>query len=469
MRNYLTFAGRDSRDFGVYISGQGTFSAPQKAYAFYNVPGRNGAILGNDHRLENIEVSYECFIYKDFKKNIADFRTFLLSCDGYQKLTDSYHTDEYRSAVYVGAFEPEVTSKNDAGSFTLTFNCKPQRWLVSGDTVYSWMTHDDNILSGSELYVYSALLDENVFMWKYSKHTLDGDPEEDPAILISRHTLKQIRVDYDGNTVCDYDYSANKSSSWPTYTECEIDLNSGEIQSGLYGSLGAIVKQNWQKYTGVDRVWYHTFAEDQFFGCSLFKRVYASDIASAIPLMREYMHSCYYDEQNKLLYIYIQKFNPNATPQAVANYLSIHGVLWDVIFSSGGASHTLNNWTAPDYPETRFAVISDGYNKNAVTFLMQYSDNDSMYNPTFFPSAPMIRAYGDGSFSMDGVTITITNTTSYTDIDCELMDCYEESTNRNNDVTFSTYDFPKLQPGSNVVDIISGITILEITPRWWRV
>ena len=162
MRNYFTLAGKDSRDFGVYISGQGTFSAPEKAYEFYNVPGRNGAILGNDHRFENIEVSYECFIYSNFSKNIGDFRTFLLSLDGYEKLIDSYHPDEYRMAVYTGPFEPEVTSKNDAGSFTLTFNCKPQRYLTSGDTVYNWIPGGGQTFTGNELTVLGSKLDTSV-------------------------------------------------------------------------------------------------------------------------------------------------------------------------------------------------------------------------------------------------------------------------------------------------------------------
>ena len=133
MRNYFILNGVDSRDFGVYISGQGTFDAPQKSYTFYNVPGRDGALLSSDNRLENATLTYEAFIYKDFNENVANFRTFLLSLNGYAKLTDSYHPDEFRYAVYTGPFEPKVQSKNDAGSFKITFSCKPQRYLLSGE------------------------------------------------------------------------------------------------------------------------------------------------------------------------------------------------------------------------------------------------------------------------------------------------------------------------------------------------
>lgn len=134
MRNYFTLDGVDSRDFGVYLSGHGTFGAPSKAYTYHDVPGRNGALIGSEKRYNNIEVTYPAFIYANFKQNISDFRNFLLSRDGYVRLTDTYNSGEFRLASYVGAFEPDVTKRNDAGQFDITFNCMPQRWLTSGQT-----------------------------------------------------------------------------------------------------------------------------------------------------------------------------------------------------------------------------------------------------------------------------------------------------------------------------------------------
>lgn len=133
MRNYFILDGVDSREFGVYLSGQGTFGAPSKAYTYHDVPGRNGALIGTEKRFNNIEVTYPAFIYTSFKQNISDLRNFLLSRDGYVRLEDTYNRDEYRLVSYVGAFEPEVTKRNDAGSFDITFNAMPQRWLMSGE------------------------------------------------------------------------------------------------------------------------------------------------------------------------------------------------------------------------------------------------------------------------------------------------------------------------------------------------
>lgn len=135
MRNYFVFDNKDFRDFGVYISGRGTFSAPARSYDLVSIPGRSGDLVGFETRLENQEITYPAFICRNFNDNISALRSFLLSRKGYKKLSDSYHTDEYRMAVYVGPFEPEVGENNLIGEFDLVFNCKPQRYLVSGDTV----------------------------------------------------------------------------------------------------------------------------------------------------------------------------------------------------------------------------------------------------------------------------------------------------------------------------------------------
>ena len=54
MRNYITFAGRDLRDFGVYISGSGIYNAPNRAYEEIEIPGRDGLLLGHEKRLGNV-------------------------------------------------------------------------------------------------------------------------------------------------------------------------------------------------------------------------------------------------------------------------------------------------------------------------------------------------------------------------------------------------------------------------------
>lgn len=235
MRNYLIFDSGDSRDYGVYISGQGTFESPVREYNMQQIPGRSGDLIGSETRLENMEVTYPAFIYRNFRENLRNLRSFLLSRIGYFRLEDTYHPDEYRLAVYKGGLSPEVLSRNQAGQFELTFEVKPQRWLKDG-------------------------------------------------------------------------------------------------------------------------------------------------------------------ERSRMM--------------------------------------------------TSSGVLS---------------------NPTHFDAAPLLRVYGTGTIGIGSDSITITAANQYTDIDCDIMEAYKGTESRNAYITLSGNDFPKLTPGDNNISLGTGITRVDITPRWWEV
>lgn len=467
MRNYLTIAGRDSRDFGVYISGQGTFSAPEKAYEFYNVPGRNGAIIGNDHRLENIEVTYQCFIYSNFSQNIGDFRTFLLSLNGYQELTDSYHPDEYRMAVYVGPFEPEVTAKNDAGSFELVFNCKPQRWLYSGDTVYTFVQGSPQSIIGTKVTAYGPKLDTTYFRMRNENPAAASGTPGNPVTNFGFFNYMWVKID--GTTVK------------------QIDITPQGVALGAYANLvtgqGQITIRNDISVPTSGWTWDYTDPTNttkvfkvamnsvtEVYACSHFK--WFGGITTSAQLVNKmdlqgYACGCFF-YQGYLYFADEAGIPETADNTAFNNFIS---TLKPKIAARGTPTPFTFTPYTPVFPndwcEITGGTLSD---QDHYTFELKYiTDSDVMSNPTEFPSSPLIRVNGTGSFTMDGVTVTISSCDSYVDIDCELMDCYEGTTNRNNDVSFSTYDFPKLQPGGNRVEVLSGITVLQITPRWWRV
>lgn len=135
MRNFFIFGGKDSRDYGVYITGTGVYNAPLKSYDTITVPGRSGDLVMANHRFENTELTYPAFIYANFKMAISQFKSAMLSADGYQRLEDSYNTDEYRKALYAGEMEVEARQQQDAGSFEIVFNCDPRRFLKIGENV----------------------------------------------------------------------------------------------------------------------------------------------------------------------------------------------------------------------------------------------------------------------------------------------------------------------------------------------
>ena len=136
--NYLTYDGVDSRDFGVFLSGEGAFDAPARRGEMISIPGRNGSLFMDEGVFENITVEYPAFIgtgYEAiFRNKLGDLRSALTSRGNYKRLTDTYHPDEFRLGVYREGLEVDPKVITRAGGFTMKFDCKPQRFLVSGET-----------------------------------------------------------------------------------------------------------------------------------------------------------------------------------------------------------------------------------------------------------------------------------------------------------------------------------------------
>lgn len=142
--NELTFNNVGSSTFSLYISGEGTFDGTARNVSVLEVPGRNGSLIIDNGYYNNIDVTYPAFIVSNFEANFGALRAFLLSHVGYFKLSDTYHTNEFRLARYVGNISPKLTQYNQQGEFDITFNCKPQRFLNSGETPVT-LTADGSI------------------------------------------------------------------------------------------------------------------------------------------------------------------------------------------------------------------------------------------------------------------------------------------------------------------------------------
>lgn len=132
---YLVYDGELSSDYGIFISGTGTFVRPQRERAFQSVPGRNGDLIFDEGRYPNINIEYPAFIRENFNDRYQDFLNFLNTHKTYARLMDTYHPEEYRLAIPEGHMDPVTGPNNWSGRFTLTFQCKPQRFLTSGENV----------------------------------------------------------------------------------------------------------------------------------------------------------------------------------------------------------------------------------------------------------------------------------------------------------------------------------------------
>ncbi len=134
MINYLTFAGRSTNEFGIWISGEGTYGAPERNVQTQEVAGRNGNLLFDMGNFRNITIKYPAAIKTDMPSRIRDFLNFAGSQVGYQRLEDTYHPYEYRMARFQSKLSIDSAGyMNRSGQFTLEFDCKPQRFLKSGE------------------------------------------------------------------------------------------------------------------------------------------------------------------------------------------------------------------------------------------------------------------------------------------------------------------------------------------------
>lgn len=234
MKGLLIYDGISSANYDASVSAYSTLKKPERYVETVSVDGRNGDLIIDHGRYNNVEITYKIFIGRNFKANYESFINFLLSKKGYKRLEDTIQGDIYRMAMVSGEIEPDAGRWARVGSFDITFNCKPQCFLKSGELTQTF--------------------------------TADG----------------------------------------------------------------------------------------------------------------------------------------------------------------------------------------------------------SIYNPTIFEARPMLRVYGTGTFSVGGQQITINEADEYTDFDCDIDSAYKGAVNCNSNITAVNYEFPRLSPGENTVSLGSGITKIEITPRWFR-
>ena len=90
--------------------------------------------------------------------------------------------------------------------------------------------------------------------------------------------------------------------------------------------------------------------------------------------------------------------------------------------------------------------------------------NSTIKNPCQFDALPRVRVHGSGTLNIGDTSVTINTQSEYLDIDCELQEVLQAGGNL--DVTLTNGEFPKLTPGNNTISF-TGISKVEITPRWW--
>lgn len=125
--------GVDARNFGIYLQKPIEFSEAIPIVDRQSIPGRNGDLIFETGAYENRTATASCFcLQKDVEKAISAVGRFLMSKHGYRRLETSDDPDHFWLARIENS--PAISQRmRMLAPFDITFDCKPQRFLKSGE------------------------------------------------------------------------------------------------------------------------------------------------------------------------------------------------------------------------------------------------------------------------------------------------------------------------------------------------
>ncbi len=132
----IFWAGKSSDDVHVIVEHYPAVKLAGRKLETQSVPGRSGDLLFPQDAFENYTQPYDIYVSAEsirLPRAMREVAQWLCAPVGYQKLEDSYDMDTYRMAYYSGTLDV-ASILHKFGRATIEFNCKPQRYLRSGDT-----------------------------------------------------------------------------------------------------------------------------------------------------------------------------------------------------------------------------------------------------------------------------------------------------------------------------------------------
>lgn len=131
----IVFNNESSENLGIRVAKPPAYQIPERDISTTIVPGRNGDAILYVGAFKNVSREYEVSFpaEHDFSERAAAIARWLFSSSGYERLTDSYDPLVYRLAYCQSC--PSVESLyQEAGRGSITFTCRPERFLLSGET-----------------------------------------------------------------------------------------------------------------------------------------------------------------------------------------------------------------------------------------------------------------------------------------------------------------------------------------------
>ena len=404
----LIFDGESSRNYGVYITGEAVYNAPDRDVEMISIPGRNGSFALDKGRFQNIEVSYPAGIFAeteaDFAQAISDFRNLLCSRSGYVRLTDDYNPNEYRMAIYKSGLEVEPAQLK-AGEFNIVFDCKPQRFLTSGETKRS--VSSGSSITNPTLFPASPLMEcighGNIY--------IDGVP-----IIV-----RSVPI---GDVLISNGLSFTKSNMERGTVQEQIVLDVSKLNTGD------------NIYVNESTITYNISS-----GWDAFSAVYVQNESG-----ESWTSTCAITSPTKAYFrtrIPARNFNKGTAGTKTYGY-------W-------------MRWEAEDGYVTASKPISielsyDG--ANTITIKTKAIEDGGQDKYTLSGTIGQIT----------GFSTIVVNNTFY--IDLEIGEAYFISNNTYTSANYAVQIPPKLptlRPGASVITYSNTITNFKLTPRWWKI
>lgn len=143
-RGLIVYGGETSSDYGIVVGEVPSFDKPTRRSNVFAVQGRNGSIIYQDGSFDDVTRSYKVWIaeeHNDLVDKVNAVSGWLYSKTGYQRLEDSFEPDVFRLAYYNGS----GNISNELmmfGETTISFTCRPERFLKSGEEVVTVVNAD---------------------------------------------------------------------------------------------------------------------------------------------------------------------------------------------------------------------------------------------------------------------------------------------------------------------------------------
>lgn len=136
----VIFDGVSSLDLDIQVEHPPKYIMPERDYEQVSVPGRNGDLFLDKGSYKNYDQPYDIAIADHdigYDKLMARVSKWLHPRPGYCRLEDSYFPEHYRMAMFNSGVDFDNIMSH-GGRATISFNCKPQRYLKNGEQTFRY-------------------------------------------------------------------------------------------------------------------------------------------------------------------------------------------------------------------------------------------------------------------------------------------------------------------------------------------